>query len=258
MNYTVIVLGILLLLSIYVLNLYLNTTTSSLVTSTSLLTNAPAITNLNNPTSPRYAYGLWIYVNSWGSNGSTPKIIFYRHNNIKMYLEPNKLNLNVDVFMNNGHWLSSEQNLRAPVLVTDNFPLQKWCHIIVSMDNSFLDCYLDGKLVLSQKLNFISSGPKPSNISPMPPPDLPSDTGVAGGAAVILGGTDSGSGSLVNWTNFDAVVNNFKQWSNPLNPQMAWQTYMSGNGSSPFSVSSFNAKVNILKDNVAFTSFSLF
>ena len=256
MNYTVIVLGILLLISIYFLYLYLNVAPSSLVTSVSLLTNPPPITNLNNPTSPRYAYGLWIYVNSWGSTSSTEKIIFSRYNNLKLYLEPNKLNLNVDVFMNNGYWLSSSQNLNAPVLITDNFPLQKWCYVIISMDNSFLDCYLDGKLILSQKLNFISSGAKSSNISPMPPPDLTPNVG--NGGAVILGGTYEPSINNTTYTNFDAVVNNFKQWSNPLNPQMAWQSYMSGNGSSPFSMSSFNAKVNILKDNAAFSSFSLF
>jgi len=258
MNYTVIVLGILLLITIYVLYLYLNVAPSSLVTSVSLLTNQPQITNINNPTSPRYAYGLWIYVNSWGSTSSSKKIIFSRYNNLEMYLEPNKLNLNVDVYMNNGSWLSSPVNLNAPVLITDNFPLQKWCYIIISMDNSFLDCYLDGKLIVSQKLNFISSGSGSSrtNVSPMPPPDLTPNVGNGGG--VILGGTYEPSINNTTYTNFDAVVNNFKHWPNPLNPQMAWQSYMSGNGSSPFSMSSFNAKVNILKDNAAFSSFSLF
>jgi hypothetical protein len=255
MSITIIVLGIILVILIYILYLYLSPSSTSLTSSTSLLTNTPAITKLTNPTSPRYAYGLWIYVNSWGSKSgnNTKKTIFYRNNNINLYLDANKLNLNVDVYMNNGKWL--QQTNGSPVLVTDNFPLQKWCCIILSMDNSFLDCYLDGKLIVSQKLNFVTSGANPINVSPMPPPDVPPATG---GAAVVLGGIDGGSGTTPVWNNFDAVVNNFTQWDNPLNPQMAWNSYMAGNGNSFGKLSSFNAKLNILKDNSAFTSISLF
>jgi hypothetical protein len=255
MSITVIILGIILVILIYVLYLYLMPTANTLTSSVSLLTNTPPITKITNPTSPRYAYGLWVYINSWGSSGSssTKKTLFYRHNNIHLYLEPTTLKLNVDVYMNNGKWL--QINTGSPVLVTNNFPLQKWCQIIISMDNSFVDCYLDGKLIVSQKLYFTTSDNNLIIVSPMPPPDVPP---ASGGAAVIIGGKDTGSGTNPVWNNFDAVVNNFTQWPNPLNPQMAWNSYMTGNGYSFGKLSTFNAKLNILKDNAAFSTISLF
>jgi hypothetical protein len=157
--------------------------------------------------------------------------------------------------MNNGKYASDPTNIGHAVLISDNFPLQKWCHVILSMDNSFLDCYIDGKLILSQKLSFMSKDVNSINISPAPPSDVPP---AAGGAAVILGGTDGGTGTAPVYTNFDAVVNNFQQWPTPLNPQMAYDTYMLGNGSAMSKFSSFNANINILKNQASYTSFSLF
>jgi len=198
-------------------------------------------------------------VNSWSASpnqGTTAaKVIFSRFQNIQLYLDSTKLNLYADIFMNNQKYLSDATNAGAPVLITDNFPLQKWCCVVLSVDNNFLDCYLDGKLVLSQKLSFMSKGVPSVNVNPAPPPDVPPANG---GAAVILGGSDGGNGTVPSYSSFDAVVNNFQQWPNPLNPQMAYDNYMAGNGSVFSKMSSFNAKVNILKNNASYTSFSLF
>ena len=41
-------------------------------------------------------------------------------------------------------------NLKGtPILITNNFPLQKWTNVIVSFENQTLDVYIDGKLILS-------------------------------------------------------------------------------------------------------------
>jgi hypothetical protein len=262
MSVTVIILGILLVVLIYVLYLYLSPTSASLVTSASLLTNTPAITKIENPTSPRYAYGLWLYVNSWNNN---EKIVFSRYNNIKLTLDKSQLNLYADVFMgtSGGKWLSEYLGnpAGAGILITDNFPLQKWCYIILSVDNNFLDCYLDGKLLLSQKLYVNTSGTTTASnsatsyVSPTPPPDMPSATG---GAAIILGGSDGGMLSQPVYKNFDAAVNGFTRWPNAINPQIAWDSYMLGNGTTVSKFSSFNAKLNILKNNSAYSTLSLF
>lgn len=267
MNVTVIALGISLLLLIYILYLYLSPTYTSLLNTASLLSNTPPLTSIENPTSPRYAYGLWLYVNSW-NNTSTYKHIFYRNNNIKLYLDKTQLNLYLDIYMNNGSgtgsWLSA---ISAPVLITDNYPIQKWCHIVISVDNAFVDCYLDGKLILSQKTYVPNTQSPSNNIYPAMPPDAGQSSSVNSGnsngtgANIILGGSDAGGVSQPTYTNFDAAINKFARWSNPVNPQMVWDSYIAGNGSNTglmSSFSSYNAKLDILKNHAAYTSFSLF
>lgn len=275
MNVTAIVLGILLFISIYVLYLYLSPAYTSLTTTASLMANTPPLTALDSPTSPRYAYGLWLYVNSW-NNTSDYKYIFYRNNNIKLYLDKTQLNLYLDIYMQNGAWFSDPANNGTPILITNNYPIQKWCYIVISVDNNFIDCYLDGKLVLSQK-TYISSSPSssptPSNgsssssettlIYPQIPPDIGnSGTSVNGnGANLVLGGYDNGGLSAPVYVNFDAALNNFVRWSSPVNPQIVWDTYVTGNGSNlnilP-KMSAYNARLDILKNNAMYTSFSLF
>jgi len=199
--------------------------------------------------------------------------------------------------MQNGAWFSDPINNGSAILITNNYPIQKWCYIVISVDNNFIDCYLDGKLVLSQKTYVSNSGSAnvqttmPSNynttyssslsgsasasgsasgsannttyIYPQIPPDIGSSgSGSSGtGANIIIGGTDSGGLSAPTYVNFDAALNNFVRWSTPVNPQMVWDSYTTGNGSNlnilP-KMSSFNAKLDILKNNAAYTSFNLF
>jgi hypothetical protein len=172
--------------------------------------------------------------------------------------------------MNNGNgtgsWLST---ISAPILITDNYPIQKWCYIVISVDSAFIDCYLDGKLVLSQKTYLPNPvpGAQNQNLYPAMPPDIGqssssnSGNSTGSGANVILGGIDGGGVTTPTYTNFDAVVNKFMRWSSPVNPQIVWDTYIAGNGSSNGLLSSFsayNAKLDILKNHAAYTSFTLF
>ena len=84
MNYIVIILGVIVILLIYLLVQVLTATSVELTSSANLNDDITAISVSNNPTSSRYAYGLWIYVNSWDM-GAT-KTIFNRNENIKLYL----------------------------------------------------------------------------------------------------------------------------------------------------------------------------
>ena len=110
-----------------------------MTSSANLNDNISAISVTNNPTSSRYAYGLWIYVNSWDNNEN--KTIYIRDENIKLYLDTDSPTLKCDITMTDDEVQSFE--------ITDNFPLQKWVYIIISVDNQYIDCYLDGKLVRS-------------------------------------------------------------------------------------------------------------
>jgi len=231
MNITLIILGIVLIILVYVLYTYSTSGSgSSLTTTASLKATNPPITSINSPTSVNYAYGIWIYVNTWDNN--VKKIIFSRNNNISVYLDTMTPSLKCDITMSN----SSVQT----ILITDNFPIQKWVYIIVSVDNQIVDAYLDGKLVKSQRV-YVPATARSPELMPMTPPDL--------STPIILGSNP-----------FDAVVSKFNRWTSPMDPQTAWNNYLSGNGSTSYasSLSSFNANLSILKDNVIYSKFSLF
>ena len=145
MNTLAFVLGIFIVILLYILYKFFSQKSVTLVETSSLNENQDAITIKNNPTSTRYAYGVWIYINSWytTTSGSTTKKIFARNNNVELYFEDNSPTLKCKVYTTSGTGTSEE------FTITDNFPLQKWSQVIVSADNSYFDIYIDGKLVKS-------------------------------------------------------------------------------------------------------------
>jgi len=185
---------------------------------------------------------MWLYVNSWNSTSGEKEILF-RRNNIRLFLAANKLSLNLSLYDATGKWS------KPPIVVTNDFPIQKWVYIVVSVDSNFVDCYLDGKLITSQKIN--------ENLM------QPSDVGTIGSgngySPIILGGSDIAGTGVPTYTNYDAALNKFIRWSTPVNPQIVYDTYMGGNGTTKLGgLSSFNAKLDILKNNTTFSSFSIF
>jgi hypothetical protein len=193
----------------------------------------PPITPVANATSVSYAYGIWIYINSWNNNQS--KIIFSRDRNISLLLDKNTPKLTSSVFMSDGTY--------AGVTITDNFPLQKWVYVILSIDNQFMDIYLDGKLVKSTKLTRDAIGTTPALMPATPPSDA---------TPIYLGGNPN--------VKFDAQVAKFQKFATPIDPQTAWSNYASGNGVTSYlsSTNSFNANLSILKNNAEYTKLSLF
>ena len=217
MDYTIFILAIIVFILIYVLYVYFVQKSTTLTTTASLKSVNPAITALANPQSTRYAYGIWVYINTWDT--TSEKTIFSRANNIKIYLDATKPSL----------YCKIEPN--TAFMITDNFPVQKWVYLVISVDNQFVDAYLDGKLVNSTKVV-----------------QFPAAPGTAAAQPVVLG------------SGFDAFIAGFKNWGSPLGPQDVWNNYMSGNGGSVFSrfFSTYSANVSVLKDNVEQSKINLF
>lgn len=230
MNTIAIGLVILVIILLYVLYRFFGLQTTELITTASLNGSNPAIPIKNSPSGTRYAYGIWVYVNSWDT--SVSKTIYARDNNIKLYFDTVSPTLKCDIAMN-----KADSN-PITVEITDSFPLQKWTQIIISVDNQYLDAYIDGKLVKSARA--YKEDEKGNDM-----PKVPSAS-----AAMSLGGG----------TMFDAYVSRFKHWTMPINPQIAWSSYMEGNGDSSLKsyVSSYGVDMSILKDNVEQSKFRLF
>lgn len=224
MNTVAIILAIVVVLLFYILYTFFLLKSTELSSSADLNGKPPSIPIVNSPSSTRYAYGIWIYVNSWSSS-IADKTIFQRDNNIMVSLDKNTPTLKCDITM------SGTPSTVKTLVLTDNFPLQKWVHIVISVDGQYVDGYLDGKLIKSGRMVNASNGPKdPPNSSNM----------------------ELGSG-------WDANVSKFRHWSEPLNPQTVYDEYMNGNGQNGVGnyISSWGIDLSIFKDNVQQTTINL-
>ena len=221
MNITVILLGIVLVILVYILYTYFSNNTSTLSRNADLSTQT-LINNIVSPRNTLYSYSIWVFVNSWKGNNHT---IFSRAGNISLYLDPKQPILFCDI---SATMVNATTASQQKTIVTNNFPLQKWTYITVSVDNQFVDFYLNGKLVKSIKINGF--------------PSIPPDTTVP----ISLGGSG-----------FDAQASKFQRDLTPLDPQTVWTRYLSGNGNTSY-FSSYNMNFSVLKNNVEQSKFSVF
>jgi len=248
------------------------------------------ITNIVNAPNTRYAYGIWVLVNDVNpitnfkdSNNNQIKIngnvIFYRPDNIRVYLDPETSTLYCDMAVTG--------NTIDTTIMTKSFQLQKWAHILVSVDNQFVDYYFNGKLIKSEKKSKIPLQPGGYEYDDSSIASPPIYLGNAGHKDPGTTGNDPNSNCAVSTTNpnprstptstsnpywkdntinenqqynfteftaFDAYVSKFTRWTAPIDPQSVWNEYLAGNGESfiPYGVS-----VDILKNNVTETSYQL-
>ena len=235
MNTTVIILGLVLVILVYVLYKYFTVTATTLVPSASLDKSIDPMKSIVGPRNVNYAYGIWLYVNSWDPNAK--KNIFHREQNIELFLDPSSPTLKCNIY--------TSATAKQTVTITDNFPLQKWTCILISMDGPFLDGYLDGKLVVSNKIG--SPGP-------LQPPDQPSGNDTNG--AIYLGNS---GGAYTSTTPFDAYVTKFNRWTTSLDPQTVWNEYLTGNGKNSFlgMSSTYGVNMTFLQDNVKQGTYAL-
>jgi len=209
MSYTAIVLAILIVVLIIVLYIYFVKKSSTISSAANLNNSNPPITTIQSGQSTRYAYGIWVYVNTWTPGN---KVIFTRAGNITLSLASDTPTLNCTIEQTPGP--------SSPITITTNFPIQTWVYIIISSDATIVDFYINGKLVNSNKLSGSPSVP-------------------AANSAITYG------------TGWDCYVAGFKNWTMPIGPQEAWDSYLTGNGNlmSNF-FSQYGMQVSVTKDNV--------
>ena len=211
MNYSLVIIGVLIIVIIYLLYLYIFDTSNELTDFVKI--DQQVSVDVNSPTSTRYAYGIWIYVGEWSSK-SSKKI--YSHGDDgqggELYLEA--LTPTLKYKDTNGNEVS----------ITDNFPIQKWTHILVSVDNNIGDFYLDGKLVRSADMGTAAT-PSASKVT---------------------------LGDISN-----THIAKFTRWTTPINPQAAYDVYMKGNGQTGM-LPAYGIDISVFKDNIEQSKFKLF
>lgn len=239
MNTTVIVLGtILLLVILYMIFQDYFTGKTKLTDEKSLMTDLPVISggDLSQPNSTLVTYSIWLYVNSWDTTVNKP--IISRKGDVNLWLDTQsstlKLNVGGDHSSYNGTIQSipssdTTGNTQQIYDITNNFPLQKWTCILVSVDNKIIDVYLDGKLVKSiENTTTINS--------------------------------DASQSIKIGGNLWDGHIARFERQPKVTDPAGAYDKYSEGAGSGSLSkaLGNFNINLSILKDNVETSRFALF
>jgi hypothetical protein len=207
MNPLIIILGIVIIvISFYLINYYFFKT-QPLATKIYLKESPADISSnvIKNPNSILYSFGTWVYVN----NFSNCNLISYVGEAPLFALvlggvgdagTVNKPKLTAII---NGKGQDNKY-IRKQIIISNNFPMQKWVHVLVSVDTTFVDCYLDGKLITS---------------SPLTPNEQ-----------IIKGPEVTPSISFKNNTPPDVYLAKVTRWDYPLDPQSVWSEYSAGNG----------------------------
>ena len=228
MDYLVIsVLIIIVLILIYVLYSYFMSSTTTFATMLYLLkANAPITSSsIQNPNTVNYSYATWIYVNTWGNGDKTLFSVVDSASQrplLDLKLGSTTLTMSADI---------SVSGRMHNILITNNFPVQKWVYVIISLDGSVADFYLDGKLVVSTVLkNFMGQ--------------------IMNSDVVNLPQINFGNG-------YDIYLSKFQRWTYATDPQTAWNSYYAGNGQSS-AFASYGANLAISKNNIVQREVKLF
>ena len=219
MNYTIIFLGtILVVLIMYMLFQSYFDGKQSLVSQTKL-DKMSDVTSVSKPNASILSYGIWVHINKWTSG--TEQTLFERNTELKVYFTSGA-GLKVKV---------NDDNTPSDIVVTDNFPIQKWVHIGIVVDNQIMDVYLDGKMVKSVKLKAVIS---------------PAEKDITYGTTSAIAE--------------DTHIAEHKRMTYALDPKGMWDLYMEGNGMGGLTqaASEMNVNLSILKDGVESSTYNLF
>lgn len=229
MNYTLVILGVILLIVIYIL--YKVITEKGKVVSKKVdlseSNSSVSYSDLNSPKAARFCFSVWAYVESFTSSTSMTLV-------------------EVDTKSTGGSTFFKLEVASGPTLkytiLTDgdgavekeimpNFPLQKWVCIMVSFDNKVVDLYIDGKLVRSQQLDNSPTATDKDHVIHFP---------------------------IDN--NNKGYLAKFERLTSPMDPATAWNKYMEGNGGNYFSrlLSQYGASLTLKKDDLDLRQFTLF
>ena len=238
MNLLIVILGIVVVfLCYYIYQMY--TTPSKLggdntylgkMKETAPETIAPS--SISEPYSSKYTIAYWIYVNTFSqeinkflsygkpestTGGDAIDICSFELDNTQPKLLT-KIKIG-DI----------DDKIHQTITITDNLPIQSWVYVLVSVQSNYADCYINGKLVVSQQLK------QPAVSIPM--------TGKAD--------TPKPTFSLHGGPNIDVYITRMMRLAYPIDPQTVWNYYNQGNGNAmgPGNSSTYHLSVEVSKDD---------
>lgn len=179
--------------------------------------SAVNVKNTGKADSTRYYIGAWLYVNKVTSDTN----IFKINQGVDDFLT---LQLTRSAVLK---YIAKTDTGNATHVIMDNFPLQKWVYVVISVDNTVVDLYIDGKLIRSHKVDDIKQIDENSDI--------------------IFG-------------RLDAFIAKMEREPKPMDPSYAWSKYMEGNGGNYFSrmLANYGGTLTLTKNDMDVREFQLF
>jgi hypothetical protein len=247
MNILIIILGIVVvLLSYYIYRLL--TAPPSYISNTYLgQASIPTIppSTITNPTSSNYTIGFWIFINTfspaiatastngnflaYGSDlsGSGPTTGSTAATVCSFSMDPNQPTMYTNILYTSSSGTAAVQK----ITITDNFPIQTWTYVLVSVNQYYADCYMNGKLVVSSQL------------------DGPSAT-IDKSIAIDANKVNTLTLAMFGNTGVDVYITGLFWTSSPVDPQTAWNYYNQGNGNATSSgvTNTYHLEVDLSKD----------
>ena len=227
MDLSLVILGIVL---IFVLYYFLNRSGTAVLSNKLDLSTpqtAIPIDKIPDPSSRKYSYEMWMYVfNFQGTSQyiiSRGSVADATKKNVGIRLDGSSPKLMLDYTATG----SSTPSAQKSVSITDNFPLQTWAHLIVSVDDKYIDVYINGKLIKSIQ---------DANI------DTPSPT------------------AIIEYGITNCYLAKLSRTSMATDPQTAWNNYTAGNGENPMAkyLSSFGLSMTLQKNSQDYSKVTLF
>lgn len=208
MSPLVILIGVIVLaVVLYMLYMYFFSPTYTLSSSAYLGAGPITVKNDKIPSQQtnQFNYSMWVYMNSWSSPTQKQELLTMSSSSknkvyFKLYLETDETSVPVLKLK------FSEENGSRWYTLSNSFPIQKWCYIVVNVDgpSGTFDSYLDGKLVLSRKQ--VSGFTSPDNRD--------NDSSVT----ITMGKYNTSS-------NPDVYLGNVQRSTVLVSPQEVWKTY---------------------------------
>ena len=227
MDLSLVILGIVL---VFVLYYFLNRSGTAVLSNKLDLSTpqtAVPIDKIPDPSSRKYSYEMWVYVfNFQGTSQyiiSRGSVADATQKNIGIRLDGSSPKLMLDYTATG----SSTPSVQKSVSITDNFRLQTWVHLIVSVDDKYVDIYMNGKLIKSIQARSI---------------DTPSPT------------------AIIEYGITNCYLAKLSRTSMATDPQTAWNNYTAGNGENPMAkyLSSFGLSMTLQKNSQDYSKVTLF
>ena len=178
-----------------------------------------SIENIDDPGSVRYFYEGWFFIDT-NEPVKSCNILFNRGSNFIAALTGSTLNIyvNVDQTKNkvNPNGTMDASGL-TPLLSVQNFPFQKWCQLVINVDGTTVDLYIDGKFV--QTVNSQNQ-------------------------------INTNAVDTISYGN-QYTIGHFTRFRRPassINPQGVWSSYMNGSGQN-YSISNYHVNALITKNS---------
>ena len=192
-------------------------------TTTNAVQNEISVKKIDNPGSNRYFYEGWFYINE-NAPIKTTNVLFNRGGDFVVALTGSTLNVYVNAkgddstskVSSAGVLDTSGLNDKSLVTSIPNFPFQKWCQLVINVDGSVVDLYIDGKFVKNVKRN-----------SPI--------------------GTDNSTPITYGNQYTIGHITRFRRPATSINPQGVWSSYMQGSGQN-YSLTNYHVNAQLTKN----------